>query len=1129
MNQCNINFRSEFAVINGHPIHINEYIKNKEEYNLCTLLCCNQHELICVNGDKNKKHFRHKHSEDVEGDHPMTAWHCEWQGHFPITEKKFKKLQHQNKLRQADVVIEDHKIILEIQHSPIPLKEVEQRNHDYGLHGHKVLWIIDGNETIQVTNIKNSDRIFLEFYTDVWKYKSFQDIIYVNIDTLIYKINPTEVKSDMIDVEPPIEKDLFIQYLNENNEWLYDYKSTMPQCNLYIKQQGAGNGKTFGLIQKLQSIEFEHYKYIIIVTKQHSAKYVIYNEFKNQIENGYITDLNIIEHYEDGKKYIINYKNKSNIDCSVIIATIDSLMYSLGNKNHTELDKFKGIVNSIINDYTKNVITFNFGGMTPPLNKEFCLISDETQDLSIEYGKAIIQIMKTKYIDAYIVGDKLQSIMYNENAFTYLMDNEFNIVNKIFDEPTNVCRRFYHPKLVSIVNDIVPFDKFQLKSITPYQYKEDYDNPITIFQGRSKIDGKFDLNTEVESFMNYYINEVDCNNYKPNDFLIITPFTSSNELVDAIETAVTMYWNNKYKNNEYERYAIFHKSDTGTSINLAESENSTRIVSIHTSKGDGRPVVFVIGLNERSLLRFSKENNNLLYESLIHVALTRMKKKLYIRYDNTSDDIYHRLMKYINTESVELQINKNVKYKNIISLVNDSDYEQLKIHVINKLEYIFDIKDKQLIDMQHHKIRYITMSIQFYIKIIRNKQMNDRENLKTDQIYTILNKIHKCEVCKVYKWKEYYQQLNKNKNIDTKDSEKRIAILKLSDEGNMYGIYFQIICDYIDKVKLIIKRIIDGNNIIICPMESIILFYMMEIFQNGNQTNITINELYYIVHIYYTSFNHSCIGHNDCLCKRKFLHQSNEDNKLTQYLLSHYQTLCSINKIYDVFLKKYTHLKWNKDKMFKYNGKTNKIFMYLKCELIGYDDENVYIIYIKPQLNEININEVFVKSIFDTYLLYKSEDEDVKNKNIKIIIFTSDKDHYIEYEMNVKDNMILLDDILYDKICKYFQGYNNNIYNYYTYIKNKEQNIVDGNITNSMFIIKTIINTLNTKEKKDIIPEYIFDFLKNIKTKIEDDMDDEDDKIKQTKIINGNFGKYRDFHGNLNKRLDEFVSEYMGK
>ena len=59
------------------------------------------------------------------------------------------------------------------------------------------------------------------------------------------------------------------------------------------------------------------------------------------------------------------------------------------------------------------------------LNKKLCLFIDETQDLTKEYGEAIVRIIKDKYIDAYIVGDKLQSISYENNAFVYL-DNLSN-------------------------------------------------------------------------------------------------------------------------------------------------------------------------------------------------------------------------------------------------------------------------------------------------------------------------------------------------------------------------------------------------------------------------------------------------------------------------------------------------------------------------------------------------------------------------------------------------------------------------------------------------------------------------------------------------------------------------------
>jgi competence protein CoiA len=52
-------------------------------------------------------------------------------------EKPFKKVN-----RIADVVLEDHKIIFEIQCSPIEAKEVEQRNRDYQSMGYQVVWIL---------------------------------------------------------------------------------------------------------------------------------------------------------------------------------------------------------------------------------------------------------------------------------------------------------------------------------------------------------------------------------------------------------------------------------------------------------------------------------------------------------------------------------------------------------------------------------------------------------------------------------------------------------------------------------------------------------------------------------------------------------------------------------------------------------------------------------------------------------------------------------------------------------------------------------------------------------------------------------------------------------------------------
>ena len=69
-----------------------------------------------------------------------------------------------------------------------------------------------------------------------------------------------------------------------------------------------------------------------------------------------------------------------------------------------------------------------------------------------------------------------------------------------------------------------------------------------------------------------------------------------------------------------------------------------------------------------------------------------------------------------------------------------------------------------------------------------------------------------------------------------------------------------------------------------CPLESIVLYYMMQISQNGLQTNITINDLYNIIDIYSKTFSNEIEGHDNCICKKKFVSTINIDKKHVNYL-----------------------------------------------------------------------------------------------------------------------------------------------------------------------------------------------------------------------------------------------------
>ena len=100
---------------------------------------------------------------------------------------------------------------------------------------------------------------------------------------------------------------------------------------------------------------------------------------------------------------------------------------------------------------------------------------------------------------------------------------------------------------------------------------------------------------------------------------------------------------------------------------------------------------------------------------------------------------------------------------------------------------------------------------------------------------------------------------------------------------------------------------------------------MIQICINGIYTEITINELYNIINIYSKSFQNNIDGHDKCLCKKYFITQeTNETNnnikQMGQYLLSHYEQLNNIGKIYDMFLNNYSKINWNIDHKISFVG-----------------------------------------------------------------------------------------------------------------------------------------------------------------------------------------------------------------
>lgn len=1143
--------KHEKKELNIHFGYINKVKYNVHEIIDKNLICekiydINENELIVCNGPKISPYLRKYGIYD--NDSKMSEWHKEWQSHFEdCIEKTYNKINdNQFKSRRSDVDLNDNEII-EFQNSKMTKKEVDDRLNDWELHRKKIIWVINGNDTIKTT-IVNNEREFLEFENEPWKFESYIncDFIYLDINENIYKLNPKLVKSRMIEVQKPISKNNFINAL-KNSEKIFDNNDKIYQTNIFVRQQGAGNGKTYGIIQLLNSENFEHYDVFIFLTKQHSAKHIIKCEIDNQKQRGELPNIKIVNYEEKTKKHVFTIFNiKTKKKCKIIIGTFDSFIYSLANTKIEGVDKFVKMTKTIIDEELKCSDKGNVNYVDGiKLNKKLLLIGDEMQDLHENYVKAVIKITRERYVDFYAVGDKLQSISIEKNAFTFL-ENELpsDIININYIKPSNICRRFTNSELIDFINFIIPFDKYKfgdhkLKKITPYKNNDNNEKTLKFIEGKTIYSQDKDedkINKEIDKIMKYYKKEVNDFDRKPNDFLIITPFVHTNPLVEYLHSAIREFWKDKYNTNNYNKYSIFHKSEYGTSIDLSESDDATRIVSIHSSKGDGRPVVFVIGLNEKGMNKYSKKTSNLIFDSLLHVALTRMKEKLYFRYEPNGDYIHKKICKYqCNNNSNDvvpyLKISNKIKLNKIINYNKETNFEKcnkniIKLCELNKIKIAYE--NNKLIDMKHHCTRYASFITIMLLNII---SYDNKVNNKTwrQPIYQKLKKINENDIRNHYDIRSYWQ------NLCCKDSQ-TIPILQYKQKSGDYKKYHMLLLDSVNKIKKKIKKYIDTENTIeLSYFDIITLYHLIEITDNKQFTKMPISDMYDIVDMKYK--------------------KNKQEKEL--YQKSHYKKLEMINNMFVSFSRKYTNLKYLLNHAIYYGGNNKKYTLYKHFDLIAYNDKEVVICYIKPQFNDINYNEILLDSIFDTFLIrnldekkhkepdktsanfeekkHKEHDktsanfERFNNKDIITCIFTFDNNYepyYIKWSNKDNDlivkNELLIKNMIKNNFITKYKSYNEDIYYFFNYWFNKNKS------KTSLDIIECIKDKYESKKKDHVnnveFPHYIDKFFNSIISKIEE----LDRKKENTKKL---LDKYLDkeyFLSELNYYLESSIHKYIG-
>ena len=81
---------------------------------------------------------------------------------------------------------------------------------------------------------------------------------------------------------------------------------------------------------------------------------------------------------------------------------------------------------------------------------------------------------------------------------------------------------------------------------------------------------------------------------KNGELVLQAKDAGASKLDTASEKAIkNKYWSN-YNHKKYTQYVFLHKHTEGKAINTNDSKYGTRIMSIQTSKGDGRKIVFLL-------------------------------------------------------------------------------------------------------------------------------------------------------------------------------------------------------------------------------------------------------------------------------------------------------------------------------------------------------------------------------------------------------------------------------------------------------------------------------------------------------------------------------------------------------
>ncbi len=942
------------------------------------------------------------------------------------------------------------------------------------------------NFTMEIEPLDADTEIIDEYSFIFGEYKCRADIACIQSDHTIdvifeiCKTNPTMCEKrpepwfelDANEIRENIKQGIyhFNCIRNTYKDCTYSYCSNCETSKIYFNQRGAGCGKTYESIQLIKSQQFSCKNTFIYLTKMKSARDVIMNEFIDQFERGQFNNFTIQENNKTGNQYKIIITGNNRI-ITVLIGTIDSFTYAIRkrkdkNSDFQGQDMFKQIINDICSGNmtigTNNEI--RYAGTNARLASDCLVIIDEGQDLLKEYILAFEKIIDRTGIDTYIIGDKLQSIMEEKNLFTFLENSNSSRLVKNIGE--NVVKRFHNNKFMPFVNNICNFDNHHLPEITGicngnccYNH-EDKVTPYVVDYNCPNI-----FNADEESISKYIDNiienvkeKVHEYGYLPNNFCFIFPIVNSkNRIISLLFPALQDmwiklfsckgtyselllanmqkrrdYWKQKIENMEndtaYYRYVFWHSSEQTGTIDLTESENATRILSIHSSKGTGCECVYLLGLSEQILGCFTGGiKNTLVYESLLHVGLTRQKKHLYIGIIRGNDDINKRFGAVIQDDNSTINPSLSSVRKNIHINMISNDYRNDAY--FNKYNVYLENDKKTCLDWGHHVIRnsVLKMNAERYL-------LSNTPNDHLDQKFKTLIDPERSEI-EYVQFKEYKKSIGKlddiiKDNIKNYGSNKKpiklripIIVFAITNKGNTdYDKYRGVVKSYCETIINKLKN----RELNFCPIECLIYCHLMEIIQHPYDLSVNIMDIYKIISYY----NEAPYDHKECGCKcHEFFTKPgilDAHANIKCSIINHHKAVNKIDTIMNKFINNLPEkTRFKVDTVKQWN--TDAFVLKTRIDICTKpsSDGTIYCVKLVSQFNNMNFIKVLSEIAFNKYILLK----DQKIKQVKYYIVTLDfyepieVDTYPELDKYLADYFNNHGNSMHSKVFNFFKFY----------------------------------------------------------------------------------------------------------